>query len=69
MVEVYKTNVKHKRQAKQLLDILTRQFPMFSINFDLEDCDKILRVEGLNIQQDKVAELMMEQGYQCDILE
>ena len=69
MVEVYKTNVRHKRQAKRLLGVLSEQFPMFSINFDLEDCDKILRVEGRNIPQGKIARLVAENGYQCSVLE
>lgn len=69
MVEVYKTNVKHKRQARRLLDVLSKQFPMFSINFDLEDCDKILRVEGKDIPQEKIAKLVTENGYQCNVLD
>jgi len=69
MVEVYRTNVTHKRQARKLLDVLSKQFPMFSINFDLEDCDKILRVEGKNIPQEKIARLLTENGYQCSVLE
>ena len=69
MVEVYKTNVRHKRQAKRLIGVLSKQFPMFSINFDLEDCDKILRVEGRNIPQEKIARLVTESGYQCNVLE
>ena len=69
MVEVYKTNVRHKRQARRLLDVLSKQFPMFSINFDLEDCDKILRVEGKNIPQEKIAKLVAENGYQCNALD
>jgi tRNA G26 N,N-dimethylase Trm1 len=69
MVEVYKTNVRHKRQARRLLDVLSKQFPMFSINFDLEDCDKILRVEGKDIPQEKIAKLVTENGYQCNVLD
>jgi hypothetical protein len=69
MVEVYRTNVRHKRAAKRLLSVLSAQFPMFSINFDLEDCDKILRVEGENIQPDDIAKLVAENGYQCNLLD
>lgn len=69
MVEVYKTNVRHKRQAKKILNVLSEQFPMFSINFDLEDCDKILRVEGKNIPQKKIVRTVTENGYQCSVLE
>jgi len=69
MVEIYKTNVYQKRQARKLVGILSKQFPLFSINFDLEDCDKILRVEGKNIPQEKIASLVIENGYQCNVLD
>ncbi|MGZ3764802.1 MAG: hypothetical protein ACXVB0_18310 [Mucilaginibacter sp.] len=69
MVEVFKTNVRQRRQAKLLLGILEKRFPLFRINFDLEDCDKILRVEGENIQREKIAKLVTENGYQCNILD
>jgi len=68
-VEVFKTNVRQKRQARVLLNILARQFPGLRINFDLEDCDNILRVEGNNVRQEKIAELVTENGYWCDVLE
>jgi hypothetical protein len=69
MVEVFKTNVRGKRQARVLLDILSDRFPLFRINFDLEDCDRILRVEGDNVCQEKIAELVTGSGYLCDVLE
>jgi len=69
MVEVFRTNVRRKRQAKVLLDILSKQFPLFRINFDLEDCDKILRVEGENICKEQIAGLVTESGYECGVLE
>ena len=69
MVEVFKTNVRLKRQAKNLLNVLSRQFPLYRINFDLEDCDKILRVEGENIPLEKIKRLVTANGYQCHILE
>jgi hypothetical protein len=69
MVEVFKTNIRQKKQAKTLLGVLAKQFPLFRINFDLEDCDKILRVEGENIQREKITHLVTAHGYQCHILE
>ncbi len=68
MVEVFKTNIRYKRQAKLLLCRLSEQFPLLQINFDLEDCDKILRVEGENICQEEIAELVADNGYQCEVL-
>jgi len=49
MVEVFKTNVNEISQAKYLLASLLQQFPDYIINFDLNDCDKILRLEGEKI--------------------
>ncbi|MEO6133210.1 MAG: hypothetical protein ABIQ02_15315 [Saprospiraceae bacterium] len=45
MVEVFKTNVTEVDQAKQLIDHIHSRYPASKANFDLEDCDKILRVE------------------------
>jgi hypothetical protein len=68
MVEVFKTNVHQHNHAIMLLSILLEQFPMFKINFDLEDCDRILRVEGTNISVQKITELLRSSGYQCEVL-
>ncbi|PWJ58258.1 hypothetical protein CLV98_104116 [Dyadobacter jejuensis] len=46
MVEVYSTNVENQHQANLLLQHLGALFPAYEINFDLEDCDNILRVES-----------------------
>jgi len=50
MVEVFKTDVQKKAQSKMLLCVLSEVFPSFKINFDLSDCDKVLRVEGDNVE-------------------
>ena len=69
MIEVFRTNVDCKDAAGQLLNLLLKSFPHVMINFDLEDCDKILRVEANTIDCDKIIHLVNEQGYQCEILE
>jgi hypothetical protein len=69
MVEVYKTNVNRQRQAKKLKAHLTEHFPTLKINFDLEDCDHILRIEGEDILDEKIARLVRESGYRCELLE
>lgn len=54
MVTVYKTNVSSKSKAKTILQKLTKEVSGYKINFDLEDCDKILRIEGINIDEKKI---------------
>lgn len=46
MVEVFKTNIQTQRQAVYLLDRLKNKFGGYTANFDLEDRDRILRVES-----------------------
>lgn len=69
MVEVFKTNIQEKKQAALLFDVLIQHFPLFKINFDLEDCDKILRVEGDSICHEIIITIITTNGYHCQILE
>jgi len=69
MVEVFKTNVQKKAQSKMLLCILSEAFPSFKINFDLSDCDKVLRVEGDNMEALRIMILVKEYGFTCEILD
>jgi len=69
MVEVFKTNVRSIRKAKLVIEKLAEEFPAHKINFDLDDCDKILRVQGKNILQQKVINVVTALNYQCEILE
>lgn len=46
MVEIFKTNAKNKRLANNILKVLGSHFPSCYFNFDLDDCDRILRVQS-----------------------
>ncbi len=69
MVEAFKTNVQKKVQSKMLLCILSETYPSFKINFDLSDCDKVLRVEGDNVEALRIMILVKEYGFTCEILD
>lgn len=45
MVEVFKTNVRDAHYATLLIEQIHNTFTNYAANFDLEDCDNILRVE------------------------
>jgi hypothetical protein len=68
VVEVFKTNVQRKTDARLICQALLKQFPSCLINFDLTDCDKILRIEGAEICSDHICDWMMEQGFEVSIL-
>ncbi|MDN5285564.1 MAG: hypothetical protein JWR38_1838 [Mucilaginibacter sp.] len=44
-VEVFKTNVGTRRYANKLLNQIHTAFTWYNANFDLDDCDKILRIQ------------------------
>ncbi len=69
MVEVFKTNVQKKAQSKRLLSILSNAFPSFKINFDLSDRDRILRIEGDNVEALEIIMLVKKHGVTCEILD
>lgn len=69
MVEVFRTNVQKKSESKKLLFTLQEIFPALSINFDLSDCDKVLRIQGDNINTLQIMAHFRDFGYHCEPLE
>jgi hypothetical protein len=54
MVWVFKTTIKNKVQVRKISPILDELIlPQGKWNFDLEDCDKILRIENLKTELDE----------------
>lgn len=66
IVEIFKTNVEKETETNYIIAVIKRQFPSYKINFDLEDCDKILRVEGLDIQYANIMNYVNCLGYTCE---
>ena len=69
MVEVFKTNVQKKTESRMLLSVLSEAFPSTKINFDLSDCDRVLRVEGDNLEALRIMILIKQYGFHCEVLE
>jgi hypothetical protein len=68
-IEIFKTNVNNPKSAAQIISSLESLFPSYQFNFDLEDCDRILRIEGEFIDFNKICGLLNSSGYQCEILQ
>lgn len=71
MVEVFKTDVKDAGQAHMLLDQIHAVYKNYKANFDLDDCDKILRVKCTTgeIHSAGLINLLSRFGFQVSILE
>ena len=68
MVEIFKTNVEDPTQAEKIIDLLNQHYPCFVVNFDLHDCDKILRVKGDSIPISEIEQFMSAIGFYCTVL-
>ena len=68
-VEVFKTNVADPQRAKWLVHEIESHFTNCKVNFDLDDCDRILRVvcEG-KIQSDLLIDLLKNAGCMAEVL-
>lgn len=66
MILVFKTSVNSREEVVKLQPLLNSLvLPLGSWNFDLEDCDRILRVETNSIDPDSLIHVMERQGYNC----
>ena len=70
MVEVFKTNVNDRRHADRLIDQIHIAFSDYKANFDLEDCDRILRVKSASgsIQPSLLIGLLKHLGFHAEVL-
>jgi hypothetical protein len=69
MIFVFKTSVKTKIQAKKLKPHIDNILPNAKWNFDLEDCDKILRIDSEENVVLKIIDLLNIHNYICEELE
>lgn len=70
MVEVFKTNVKDPDHAKMLVGLIHTTFVDYSANFDLEDCDKILRVTSSRgfLEVSTLLRIVKSFGFEAEVL-
>lgn len=63
-IEVYKTNVQNNSQGNRIIRFIHRHYPCYNANFDMEDSDRILRVESFHesIDNENIVSLMKQFG-------
>ncbi|HTE31564.1 MAG TPA: hypothetical protein VK666_14380 [Chryseolinea sp.] len=70
MVEVFKTNVIDSLHAAMILESIHDTFVVYEANFDLADCDRILRVKSLvgGVDIEKLKGLINHFGFHAEVL-
>ena len=69
MIYIFKTSVKTKLQVKNLKPGINKLIPNEKWNFDLEDCDKILRIDCEENIVLKITGLLNINNFKCQELE
>jgi ethanolamine utilization protein EutQ (cupin superfamily) len=66
MVQVYRTNVTTEDQLWRVAPALDEVSGMLRWTLDLDDCDKVLRIEG-NVKAN-ISALLKDRGFECEEL-
>jgi len=69
MIYVFKTSVKSKKHIRQLSPLLDDLLQQSRWNFDLEDCDKVLRIDSEENIVLKIIDLLNIHKFYCEELE
>ena len=69
MILVFKTTVDTAVKAAKLKPHLDEMLPHAKWNFDLNDCDRVLRIDGPEQVSSKVIEILRQQGFDCSELD
>jgi hypothetical protein len=68
-VLVFITNIENPEQVSEVQPLLTADPAIQDWNFDLEDCDNILRIEANDISPRYIESLLQTAGFNCQELE
>lgn len=70
MIEVFKTNVKCRIFAGLLVEQIHKMHAGYTANFDLDDCDNILRVKSSEgtIHSEPLILLLKQFGFDAEVL-
>jgi len=68
-IEIFKTNIK-KQYAQFVIQEMQQQFPTCRISIDMDDHDKVLRIENKKgkVEPTQVINLLKKRNFSCEVL-
>jgi hypothetical protein len=69
MTELFKTNIQDHFDAIRVKELLLKEFPLASFQFDLMHPNKLLRAEGKNILTGRIVQILKHEGFYCAVAE
>lgn len=68
-VKIFSTDIENRTQVNDISAAICSLFPHSIVTVDLEDCDKVLRVEGNIPTSEYIINLLSKLGFRCEELE
>lgn len=68
MIYVFKTSVRTKTQVRKLKPYIDKALPNSQWNFDLQDCDRILRIDSEEQMVSTIIDLLNSHRFYCEEL-
>lgn len=65
---LFKTSAQNERDVQRVQDFLNNNELIVSWNFDLEDCDKVLRIESMEDVSELIHRHLRSSGLSCEEL-
>lgn len=66
---IFKTNVSSKKKVNKVGQLLVLVPAIIQWNFDLDDCDKVLRIVATKLKPGSVIALLRDAGFNCQVLD
>lgn len=70
MIEIFATNIRSIKDARTIEGLLSIVFPRLDVNFDLDDRDRILRVQSPSpIDPNSIAGYIRRLGFAAKVID
>lgn len=67
-VLVFRTNIRFKKDLRQIGPVLEKEPGVLKWNVDREDTDKVLRIESIQVTPETIIQLISREGFFCEEL-
>ncbi|RPD39028.1 hypothetical protein EG028_22515 [Chitinophaga barathri] len=69
MIGIFKTNIRTYHERNLIIRAICSNFEVSSCNVDIEDCDKVLRIVDMKVDEPSIIRFVQERGFHCEVLE
>jgi hypothetical protein len=69
IIGIFRTNITTRYDRQRLLHAIESHFDVGPCHIDLEDCDKVLRILDMKVDEQTMIHFVRQYGFQCELLE